>query len=474
MALDSEKYIEDGYIDTSYFGNLVELEIDLSHGYITDDYFVDGYFEPGASANFILTATSGETKFFAVDLTSSASLTAELSELVDFELSMVGVAELSVESVVTRSTPVALNSAFTQSEPDPVKYVPGAGAFNSAFTQLTNGGFFLTGSTTQSSAFAVVSPNTRQRNTEVALTGLFTQLAAAGQLLSDTANLSAAFSTTAELNTIFRSDVDVGSAFGLSTTPSGIFPSSADFNSAFSTTTTGLRILPLAADLNSAFETGHEENGGLGTGIGTDVVFSDGADLTGVFAPNISVNITRTTDTDLSSAFSIDVDNTRTRSTPVDLTSEFTVSPTLLLIKDLKLHDLDVEFNQTVDGIKLVTVEVALSGAFAPSITANITRTTDTDLSSTFGLSVDPVYRAEGQILTNSDFSVVSSLTGVVVSGADFDNTFTISATGGFFQLSTERTYIIPTEHRLFAVEPENKTYTVAKETREYTIQGGE
>lgn len=474
MALDSEKYIEDGYIDTSYFGNLLDVEIDLSHGYITDDYIVDGYFEPGASANFTLTATAGETKFFEVDLTSAFSTTAELSELVDFELNMVGVAELSVEASVTRTTPVALNSVFSQSEPDPVKYVAGGSALDSAFTQLTNGGFFLTGSTTPSSAFDITGVNTRQRNTDVALTGLFTQLGALGQLLSDTANLAAAFETSAELNTIFRSDVDLTTTATLNGSGVGVFDHSADLTSAFSTSASGTKIHPGASALGSEFELGHFVNGDFDLGVEAEVEHITGADLTGAFSPSISANITRTTDTDLSSAFGISVLNTRTRTTPTDLTSAFTVSPTLLLIKNLRLHDLDAEFDLTSSPTKLVVSGADLTGAFAPSITANITRTTDTDLISTFGLSVDPVYTALGQILTNGDFSVVANLTGNIKGSADLNSAFSTSATAGFFTLSTERTYIIPRESRTHTISQENRTLTVANEIREYTIQGGE
>lgn len=85
--LDEEQYIEDGYIDASYFGGLIEGELRAT-GYFVDAYIDESYFD-FAGISVALTATlTLIVQDLAADLTSTSSINIDVDKIKSFTASM--------------------------------------------------------------------------------------------------------------------------------------------------------------------------------------------------------------------------------------------------------------------------------------------------------------------------------------------------------------------------------------------------
>ena len=114
--LDEEQYIEDGYIDTSYFGGLIDGQIQAT-GYFEDDYIDQSYYSL-AGMQFSLTASlTPAIVDGSATLSSAFGVTASVDNIIYANANISCVTTLSMQetylvSLPATNLPIALSSAF--------------------------------------------------------------------------------------------------------------------------------------------------------------------------------------------------------------------------------------------------------------------------------------------------------------------------------------------------------------------------
>jgi hypothetical protein len=318
--LDEEKYIEDGYIDTSYFGGLLE-----GQGLFTP-YFEEGYIEEGyidnAGMAFVLTA---DLTIAITIQQAEATLSSAFAVNADVLLLVLADASVSSEFVSTANA-----DKITGFESD----------ISSAISVDITIDKILNGESSISTVAALASDGARTRDGDSAVAAEFTQSALVGAIRQGEVSVTGAFSPTLVATFLRLGDIDMASNIAISvdaqrtrdpnaTTlaniinlsaqgdklPGGIVAVSitasltgsldplkiaeASVSAIFAAAITGRVVKGFASTLDSVFHQGTQIGDDFTTNV--EAIFPLEADLSAATSTSVSGDRFRTTDIDFQS-----------------------------------------------------------------------------------------------------------------------------------------------------------------------------
>lgn len=355
--LDEEQYFEDGYIDASYFGGLLDGEVKLT-GYIDDDYIDSAYFTYKGMAVTLTATLTQSIQELAADLTSTASISIDVNKIKSFTASMSAAATFSTsgdrirgyESDFAVATTVGSVCNFTAS---------GNSDADVDCAITVDIGRIRTDSASFSSAVTGVFTGSRLRFGSSSVNSVFGQISAGDRIRTDSATFNSAFDQTSAAERI------------RSTTGS--------FNSVATASATPIKFRGFGADLDTTITQSTTAN------ITVDAECS----ITGAFTPTLVATFLRLGDINMISSMTIAANATRFRdptATTLENIANLNAQAAIQVGSDAFIAD---NFTLTVEGTHLERAETFASAIFAATITANQTAGHSADLTASFNQGVD-------------------------------------------------------------------------------------
>lgn len=164
--------------------------------YLEDDYIDSGYFLGGIQTTATILATPGSVEQGSATISSSTTVTADVGKIVQGSTSLASTSTSSTTADRTRSTRVAINSAF-------------APTVIAVATRV--------GETSLAVAFTQTASGDRTRTTGAAITGAFTPSIAVNAQLLGEITIGAEFAISIDPTKIFATRVDAESEFNATT-----------------------------------------------------------------------------------------------------------------------------------------------------------------------------------------------------------------------------------------------------------------
>ena len=280
--LDEELYIEDGYIDTSYFGGLIDGQIQAT-GYFEDDYIDQSYYSL-EGMQFSLTASlTPSVVEGSATLSSAFGITASVENVLYGSANISCATSLSTSetylvSLPATNLPVALSSAFAVSVDAQRTRLDDASITTNATISVDIVRIRNSSSTLQTES-TVISTASRTRSIEANVSSNATVSATPYRIIQAGADIDSAMSSTLTVTVFKNHNAAMDSAF----------THSADVN--FTSDTSGLleyfadldaqaaRTRGIDAGLNSEFFTSNN-SGNLSNDIDASVIVDAASILT--------------------------------------------------------------------------------------------------------------------------------------------------------------------------------------------------
>lgn len=327
--LDEEQYIEDGYIDTSYFGGLIDGQIQVT-GYFEDDYIDQSYYSL-AGMQFSLTASltpavvdgsatlssafgvsaSVENVLYAsANIDCSATLSADIGVTRSFSINASSTASLSTQetylvSLPAANLPIALSSSFSISVDAKRTRSDDANITTSATLSVDIIRIQDASSSLQTES-TISSTASRTRGIELNVSSSATISSTPYRIIQAGADIDSVMASTLTVTVFKNHDAAMDSAF----------TQSADIN--FTSDTSGLleyfadldaqaaRTRGIDAGLNSSFFTS-DSSGSLSNDIDASVTVDAASILTASSSLSISVVTVELAEADITAEFNLDV-----------------------------------------------------------------------------------------------------------------------------------------------------------------------
>ena len=327
--LDDELYIEDGYIDTSYFGGLIDGQIQAT-GYFEDDYIDQSYYslsgmqfsltasltpavvEAGAalSSAFNVTAAAENVLYASASIGCSATLSSNIGVTRSFSINASSTASLSTSetylvSLPAANLPIALSSAFSVSVDAARTRSDDASVTTNALLSVDIIRIQDASSSLQTES-TVSSTASRTRGIEADVSISATISATSYRIIEAGADIDSVMASTLSVTVFKNHDAAMDSAF----------TQSADIN--FTSDTSGLleyfadldaqaaRTRGIDAGLSSEFFTS-DSSGSLSNDIDASVTVDAASILTATSSLSISVVTVELAQADLTAEFNLDV-----------------------------------------------------------------------------------------------------------------------------------------------------------------------
>ena len=216
------------------------------------------------------------------------------------------------------------------------------------------------------------------------------------------------------------------------------------------------------------------------------------ANLSGAFNATATITGSVFAGVDLSSAFTMDVDATNIKEASAEfdaVASQLSavgkigqlfvnadVVASLDIAEDLfKSFDSDLtsQFTTDIEIVKTTDAQADFVGVFTPTLTVEVNRRAEIELSSETQLTADAVrIRAADAVI---DAQATMQISGYVVTdiniNIDANVTMVVSGFVKVFNLD-QYVYTIPKETRSYTIQNENRLQTITNENRTYTIEG--
>ena len=357
--LDEEQYIEDGYIDASYFGGLLEGELRAT-GYFVDAYIDEDYFD-FAGISVTLTATlTPSVQDLAADLTSTSSI--------------------SIDGNRVRTPGIINIEEYWMIETTDADRIRG---FDSDFAVATTVGsdcnITASGNSDADVDCAITVDIGRIRSDSASFSSAITGVFAGSRLRFGSSSFSSVFSQSSVSDRIRTDSATFSSAFDQNSAAERIRSTTGSFNSVATASATPIKFRGFGADLDSTITQSTTAN------ITVDAVCS----ITGAFTPTLVATFLRLGDINMISSMTIAANATRFRD-PTDTTLEnianLNAQAAIQVGSDAFIAD---NFTLSVEGTHLERAEADVSAIFAATITANQTAGHSADLTATFNQGVD-------------------------------------------------------------------------------------
>lgn len=471
------------------------------------------------SSAFTQTVDAAKIKQFSADLNTAFTANTQSTKTASADTTLNTAFTTTVSAARTRADTADLNTAFTQTVLGGV-IQPAQANFSALYSQLVvvaKISDFFVNADIQANLLATAEKITavvaiidsvalleaaadaiRDSNTE--LDTAFTIVLAADKISGNSAVLDSAISLAGVANRTRDNSVSVNSAFGVVVDVAGGFIGlSLELSAAFDQTATLLKIKQLSSSFNAQFAQAAtvikaiKISVELNTSADLAVVPTKTTDISAEFNALYSqlsiVAKTGSVIIDLNSAASISIISTVGRDNEFLFDGRFTTSALVGVIKPAAISYAS-QFASLIDVIKSVTAQadfanscdlaseptvvrsaqIALTGAFTPSITVRATKSGEIDLFTQINIDVqaDRIGGAGAELTSQFEINTINSV--ILGTGVNTNSAFSLTAV--LSKIVTDRVvHVIPRETRSYTIHRETRAYTMPKETRAYTIQ---
>jgi hypothetical protein len=357
--LDEEQYIEDGYIDASYFGGLLDGEVILT-GYLEDDYLDPAYFTYKGMGVTLTATLTQSIQELAADLTSTASISIDGTRV--RTPGIINIEEYWMIQTITMERIRGFDSDF---------------AVASTVGSVCN--ITASGSSDADVDCAITVDIGRIRTDSASFSSAITGVITGTRIRFGNGDFGTVASISISADNIVLVDADLSSAFGQTTDIDRIRSADADISSVSTISIAVIKFRGFGADLDSTFTKSTTAN------ITVDAECS----ITGAFTPTLVATFLRLGDINMISSMTIAANATRFRDPTATTLENIANLNAQAAIQVGAVAFVADNFALSVEEVYLRTAEADVSAIFAATITANQTAGHSADLSASFNQGVD-------------------------------------------------------------------------------------